>query len=203
MNGDDQQPSGQSQPADTPAVQSMPPVVAPEPVVMPPPEPVPQPSTDVATPSSQEVSWSASEFVAHEKNARWYGLLVLAAIVLAALAYVGTRDLIATVAVFAAAGLFGYVAGHQPRVLDYHLGEHGLTISKKLYPYSDFKSFFMADEGAFRSITLMPLRRFMLQISVYFAPEDEAKITGVLGKHLPMAPPSHDLIDRFLRWIKF
>jgi hypothetical protein len=187
MNGDNQQAAGQPLPTQPMPTQPLGASVSPA----------------APTEQTQEVSWTASEFVQHEKNANWYGLLTLAAIALASIAYLFTRDVMAIVAITLVALIFGYVAGRPPRVLDYHLDRHGLTIAHKMYPYGSFKSFSVIDEGAFSSITLMSLRRFMPPLSIYFVPDDEQKIIGVLGQHLPMAPPSHDLIDRFMRFIKF
>jgi hypothetical protein len=163
----------------------------------------PQPSAPPApAPDVREVSWTASEFIAHEKGAKWYGILALATLLLAAVAYLFTHDILAVVAIVVVACIFGYVAGHQPRILSYRLDDHGLTIAHKAYQYGVFKSFSLVDEEAFSSITLMPLRRFMPPISIYFAPEDEEKVVGVLGRHLPVSQ-SHDLIDHFMRRIKF
>ncbi len=52
-------------------------------------------------------TWTASEFVAHQKTPGWYGLLALAALVLSGLIYLLTRDIISASVVIVAALFFG------------------------------------------------------------------------------------------------
>jgi|EndMetStandDraft_5_1072996.scaffolds.fasta_scaffold00585_7 hypothetical protein len=161
------------------------------------------PAPAPAPPASPEVSWTASEFIAHQKGIGWYAALALVAVALAVLVYVLTHDIISVVVVLVVGVLFGAVAGNRPRELTYRVGDDGLTIGRRLYAYSEFKSFSLVHEGAIPSIVLLPLRRFMPPLTVYFSPDDQDKIVDALSARLPMSQESHDMMDRFISRIRF
>lgn len=151
----------------------------------------------------EEVSWTASEFVAHSKNGEWFGLLGLAALAIAAIVWFITRDKISVGVVVVVAILLGVTASRKPRVLDYHLDARGLGVQEKFYPYGDFRSFAVIREGAFSSIMFIPLKRFAPPISIYYDPQDEEAIAAVISKHLPIEERQHDMIDKITRGIRF
>jgi hypothetical protein len=167
----------------------------------------PNPSEQQALPpvesSETEVTWTASEFIARHKGGGWYLLLAVGTVLVAALVYLISRDLITVGAIVAAVVLFGVSASRKPRVLTYHMNESGLTIGTKFYPYSLFKSFSIAEEGAFSSIVLTPLKRFMPFISIYYEPADEDRIVAIFAHYLPMENQPADAVDSLMRHIRF
>lgn len=166
-----------------------------------------QPSTVTNTSKSQQtaplVSWTASEYIEHKKGFGWYLMLVVGAAVITAVLYWITRDIVSSAIVIVLIVVFAVVANRKPRVLEYRLDQNGLAIGNKFYAYVDFKSFTMEEVGVVKSITFLPLKRFMPSISLYFAPEDEAKITNTLSQFLPYEQRPPDTIDRFMRSIRF
>jgi hypothetical protein len=162
------------------------------------PQDAPQAGSD-----GQAVSWTASEFIVHQKNAGWYMLLVAAAVVLAAVIYLLTRDVVSTGMVGVVLVVLLLLASRQPRTLSYRLDGYGVHVGSKSYPYDSFKSFSVVDEGALNSITLLPLKRFMPPISMYYDPQDEAKISQVLSDYLPFVEGHKDVVDQFMRRIRF
>ncbi len=167
----------------------------------------PAPAYDLPVNTGQEVplevEWTASEFVAHDKGTQWYLALGAGSVVLAAIIYLLTKDILSTVIVLLVGLLFGIAGARKPRVLHYQVNDHGLAIGQKFYPYNEFKSFAVMEEGAFSSIMFMPLKRFMPPISIYYAPEDEERIVQVLAVYLPMEMRTHDAIDRLTRRMRF
>lgn len=154
--------------------------------------------------SDIQVSWTASEFIAYQKNAGWYVLAFLAIIVLAAITYFITRgDIVSTGSVIIIGILFVVLASRKPRVLTYQISSSGVKIGEKLYPFSQVKSFALIDEGTFQSISLMPLKRFMPSISMYFEPQDEQKILLALGAYLPQEQRKQEFVDRLMHKIRF
>lgn len=149
------------------------------------------------------VSWTASEFIAHQKSAGWYGILVTVALVIAAVIYLLTRDLITTGFVIFGAVVLGYYASRQPRELQYRLDANGVVIGDKHYEYDVFRSFSIVTEGAFSSVIFMPLKRFAPLRAIYFAPEEEERIVNMLMPRLPFEEYSHDAVDRLMRHIRF
>jgi hypothetical protein len=153
--------------------------------------------------SPEEVAWTASEFVSHSKGTSWYFLLAGGAVVLAAIIYFVTHDVISTGIIIFVALLLGISATRKPRVLSYQVNAGGLAIGDKFYPYAEFKSFAVMQEGAFSSIMFLPLKRFMPPISIYYDPQDEDRIIEVISYYLPMENRSHDFIDNIIRRIRF
>jgi hypothetical protein len=149
------------------------------------------------------ISWTASEFIAHEKKANWYGMLALCAFGLAALILLLTRDFISAIIVIFGAVLFGIYADRKPRQLPYQLSHHGLRIGSRHFELQQFRSFSVVQEGAFSSIVLMPLKRFAPITTIYYPPEDEDQIIDVLSTQLPYAEHSHDFIERLMHRIRF
>ena len=150
-----------------------------------------------------EVSWTASEFIAHDKSPMWYMVLGTVIVVLMALAYFIFHDMIAAIFIIFLGVIFGALASHKPRVLEYRIDPSGVHIGPKVYSYDQFKSFGIVQEGAFSNITLMPLKRFSPSLTVYYPPEEEDVIVAAMADYLPMANIPNDAIDRFLRTIHF
>jgi hypothetical protein len=164
-----------------------------------PDENVPQPA---AAPES--VSWTASEFIAHAKSAGWYLILILVAAGGAGLAYLLTHGEIFTPGVIiVVAVLFGVMAARKPRELPYRIDAKGIHIGEKSYAFGGFKSFSVVQEEGVESIWLLPLQRFAPGLSIYFDPQDKARILEILDDFLPVEEKRLDLIDRLMHKIRF
>lgn len=150
-----------------------------------------------------QVSWQASEFIAHTKTPGWYLALAAGTLLLALLVFFLTRDNVSAGVVLVAGLILAIYANVKPRQLDYSLGAQGLQIGQKYYAYEDFRSFAIVPEGAFSSIVLMPLKRFSTLTTIYYPPEEEEKIVSVLSNYLPLDEHKHDAVDRFMRRIRF
>jgi hypothetical protein len=152
---------------------------------------------------STEISWTASEFIAHPKSMNWYLALAGITVVLVALAYLLNHDIITILAILIAAGLFGYMASRQPRQLEYSLGATTINIGARAYPYKDFNAFSIVTEGPFSSIDFMPLKRFAPILSIYYDPNQEPAVMEALSRHLPIAHHKRTAIDNFMHRIRF
>jgi hypothetical protein len=170
-------------------------------------ESVAQPSVAFSAAKTQPTepltSWTASEYIEHKKGFGWYLMLILGGILITAFLFWLTRDVVSSAIVIVLMVVFAVVANRKPRVLEYRLDRNGLAIGNKFYPYADFKSFTLEEVGPVKNLTFLPLKRFMPPISVYFAPQDEAKITNTLSQFLPYEQRSTDAVDRFMRSIRF
>lgn len=150
-----------------------------------------------------EVSWTASEYIAHDKGTGWFMGLAAATGLATVVVYLMTQDIVTVIVVLVVAIVFGAFALRQPRVLSYKIDHSGITIADKHYPYLSFRSFAVQEEGAVDSILLIPLKRFMPGISIYFPPEQEDQIVGTLGNYLPHEDRPPDAIDRLMRKVRF
>lgn len=154
-------------------------------------------------PHDSTVEWTASEFMAHHKSTSWYAALALAAVIVAGFIYILTKDEITAGVILFAAAVMGFVAGRKPRTLNYRVAQDGVHIDAKVYTYQDYKAFSIIDEGAINSIKLVPLKRFLPPISMYYAPQDEKKIVEALSDYLPYEDKDDDAFDRMVRKIRF
>ena len=148
-------------------------------------------------------SWTASEFVAHDKSAGWYFGLVIATAILAFFVYLVARDLVSITVLIVVAIIFGVYASHKPRELEYNIDHKGLTVGRKHYGYELFKSFSVVPEGSLQSIVFMPLKRFGATLTVYYPAADEEKIMAVLTGCLPYQDPRRDAVDSLMKKIRF
>lgn len=160
---------------------------------------------EIDQPESTEgsISWTASEFVAHEKTAGWYVLLLVGALVFAAGAYLLTKDVVSTGVVIVAAIILAVYGSHKPAEQQYVIDDTGIGIGQKHYNYDEFKSFAMASEGAFSSLVFMPLKRFAVPLTIYFAPKDEERIVNLLSNQLPLEEHRLDAVDHLIKKMRF
>jgi hypothetical protein len=152
---------------------------------------------------AMDVTWSASEYVAHQKDAGWYVLLMLGAAALAIAIYLITGDMFSGGVIVLVGIIFALGSSRQPRTLEYGIGRVGLKIGEKFYPYSDFKSFAVVEEDAIYSILLLPMKRFMPGVNLYYPPDQEDEIMGVLSSYLPHETRTDDMFDKLTRRLRF
>jgi hypothetical protein len=152
--------------------------------------------------TSQELSWTASEFIEHKKNAGWYIILGLISAGLTAVAFI-FADIFTAVIVLLSAALFGYIASKKPRELPYLINSEGVRVDKKLYRYSNFKSFSIIQEEGIQSVWFMPMQRFAPGLSIYFSPEEGQKIVNLLGTFIPYEERKLAPIDQLMHRLRF
>jgi len=153
--------------------------------------------------SGEPIIWTASEFVAHQKSLGWYALLGLGTVVIAGVIFLLTKDTISTSVIIIAGIVLGVYGARQPRQIEYQVDARGVRVDQKYYEYDTFRSFSIVPEGAFSSIIFTPLKRFASFKTIYYAPEDEAKIVALLDSRLPLQEYSHDIVDQLMRHIRF
>jgi hypothetical protein len=158
---------------------------------------------ETPSPQTQAVSWTASEFIARQKSAGWYVNLTIAALALAGLLYLLTKDAVSVGAVIVGALFLGIFAARQPRQLEYGIDRHGIKVGAKQYGFQDFKSFSVMSEGSFGAINFMPLKRFSPVLTIYYAPEQEQQIMTILADYLPFEEARPDRIENLMRRIGF
>jgi len=149
------------------------------------------------------ISWTASEFIDHQKSASWYISVLACGLVLAGLLFLITKDKITSGVVVFVTVLFAYYATRKPKRISYRLSDGILDVGEKQFDLGLYRSYFLIPEGAFSSLTFLPLKRFALPLTVYYDPADEIKITDILNSYLPMEHKKHDAVDNFMRRIRF
>ena len=208
----------EDEPAPAPAPPSEPVANVAETTALEPPAAAPEPQTEAgwayrpdqdAAPASVQpelagpLTWTAAEFIEHEKGMQWYGFLALGGVVAAALDYWITRDLFSTGVILFAVAAFGAYAARKPREQQYGVDERGVLVGNKVYQHHDFKTFSVVNEGKAVSIVFMPLKRFMPPLTIYVTPEIEATVVNFLSTFLPFEQHRADAVDNFMRRIRF
>ena len=157
------------------------------------------PSVESEHTSSQPVTWTASEFIDHHKNAGWYvGIILVLAALCAAIFFI-TKDIISVVAISVVVVLYLVLSAAKPRQRTYTINQQGVAIDQKFYPFHGFKSFAISQEGAIGCVTFMPLKRFMPELSIYFPPDGAEQIIGTLAGCLPHEQRKEHGIDRLAK----
>lgn len=148
------------------------------------------------------VDWEASEYVHHSKGALWLLGLIGVVLVFAVIAFV-TQAWTFLVLVMVMGIALGIIAFRPPKTLHYTLTSQGVQIDNKFYEFDEFRSFGIISEGSLYSIMLIPTKRFMPAINIFFEEQDGEKIVDVLGSYLPMEQLKLDAFDKLMRNLRF
>jgi hypothetical protein len=151
----------------------------------------------------EQLSWTAAEFVSHDKGTKWYVALIATGVVAAALDFLVARDLLSTIIILVATLMLGLYASRKPREQRYALDRSGIWVGDKVYDFQSYKTFSVVDEGAAASIIFMPLKRFMPPLTIYVSPDVEDGVVDFLADFLPFEQHKADIIDTLMRRIRF
>ncbi len=155
------------------------------------------------SPESQPVSWMGSEFIANQKDGKWFAGFFGALVLVVAIVFILTRDYVSAISIALVGTLFAFLANHKPRQLAYTIDNSGINIGSRFYPFEQFKSFSLAREDAIDYVNLMPLKRFMPDVSIYFPPNEMEKIVTILSDHLPHHDTGERQIDKLAKKLRF
>lgn len=149
------------------------------------------------------IRWSASEFVSHEKSSGWFLALGAIAVLVAAILFLFTREIFSVVVVLVLAVALGVFGTIKPRILDYTITPDGISIGEKFFGYDTFRSFSVIEDGPAPYIQLLPQKRLMAPITIYFNPANGDNIIELLGSFLPFEHKERDLVDKITSRIRF
>jgi hypothetical protein len=148
------------------------------------------------------IEWEAPEYIDHPHGPGWYSALFLSTIALAAVIYISIKDAAASIIITLAGIILGVFAAQKPGEAKYEITSSGLSINGKLYNFGNYKSFAVVREGPLTSVNLLPIKRLMPPLSVYFKPDYEDKIVKVMGDYLPYEDRKLDGVERLARRIR-
>lgn len=157
---------------------------------------------DDAIDLSEPVTWQAKEYVHHEKNSTWFIAfgVVMVLLMLVATLFMRSWTFAALLVVIGVVILI--LAKRPPRVMSYSLSDKGLHIGDTLHSFADFRAFGVIHDGEEYSIMLIPTKRFLPGITVYFPEESGEEIVDALGSRMPMQELRLDIIDRIVRKLR-
>lgn len=151
----------------------------------------------------EPLAWQASEFVHHEKDGMWFLALLGVATVLLLIDIFLIRSWTFGVLIVVMAITVMVIAKRPPRIINYTLSPQGIQIDERQFNFHDFRAFGVVQENAFYSIRLVPNKRFMPMVSVFFPPEHGEEIVDAFGQALPMENIKRDTIDTLVEKIRF
>lgn len=149
------------------------------------------------------ISWEASESVHHEKDMTWFVGIIAAGVLFASLSIFLLKSITFTVLIIVMVIAILVLAKRPPRVLRYQLSERGIMIEQKSYEFHEFRSFGVVQDGPFYYIVLLPVKRFMPSIDVYFPEEYGEDIVDLLGDFVPMQAIQPDALDKITKHLRF
>lgn len=151
---------------------------------------------------SEPVNWQAKEFVHQEKDSKWFILFGIVAAVFMAVAIFLMQSWTFAALLVVIAIVIVVLAKRPPRLMSYSLSEKGLHIGDTLHAFSDFRAFGIIHDGEEFSIMLIPTKRFLPGITIYFPEEAGEEIVDALGSRLPMQDLRLDVVDRIVRKLR-
>ena len=144
------------------------------------------------------ISWSAAEYIEHERSKRWYLLLVAGAAVLALVAIFLLKDWIFAVLIVVMSVVVVMFAKRPPHEINYTLTQEGLLIGQKFFAMDSFRSFGLVKEGAIWNVRLISNKRFVPPVTAYLPDDVGEKVVDVLGALLPLEDIELDIVDKLV-----
>lgn len=163
------------------------------------------PSELIGRPQSPQegLAWQASEYVEHEKSMKWFVVLMLVALLLAALAVFLLKNYTFAILIVVMAIAVAVWAKRPAAEMNYQLNAAGVSVNGKLFAIHDFRAFGVLQDGGIYAVTLLPIKRFSPGVTIYFPHELGEQIVDTLGAVLPMEDMQPDWIDKLTRKLNF
>lgn len=149
------------------------------------------------------LTWQATEYLAYKKDSTWYGAYTLGAIVLSAVVFLVSRDIISTVVVLLAVIGLVFFASRPPRQLEYSLQDGVLYVGQKPYALANFKSFSVDEQPDVSGLSFLPLKRFAPPLTVYVTSAMLDTVVDEVSAYLPLEPHVPDAMDTLLKRLRF
>jgi hypothetical protein len=162
-----------------------------------------KPSNELSENNNALASWSASEFIAHDKPSNWYIILATLTILSSVVIFIITREIFSVLVVVVMAFAVGVYGGVKPRTLTYEIFPDSIRIGGRDYPYTSFRSFSVIEGTSIPSIQLIPQKRIAVPISIFCTAADIDAIVAILGDFLPYEHKERDPIDKISSRFRF
>ncbi len=149
-----------------------------------------------------EVTWEAQEYITPEKNTAWYVGLGVVVVVVILLDIFILKSITVSVLIITIAAVLIAMTVRPARMIQYRMNKDGIYIDEQLVKFSDYKAFGLFKEHDNNSILLIPVKRFLPGLSIYF-PEDQGEaIVDLLARRLPNQEVKQDFMDKIVRLLR-
>ena len=147
-------------------------------------------------------NWQSPEFVHYKKDKKWFVYLILITVALIGVLCV-LRYWSGAALVLVAAVAFIILSETKPKILNCSIYHSGILVSKKVYDYSQFRSFWVT-YGDLPKVSLQLIGRFAGVVVLPLGEEDPEQIKLYLAKHLPEEENrGEDLLDTINKYLHF
>lgn len=149
--------------------------------------------------------WSAQEFIEQQKNAKWYLMLVVIAVLLSLILFLITKEIMSVVVTLLLALAVGVFGSAKPKIVKYTIDSLGVAIDNKHYNFSEFKSFSIINgvNANVPYIQLIPQKRLMLPLTIFIDPKHSDEIAEIIGQFVPYDQKQPDLADKISSRFRF
>lgn len=153
---------------------------------------------------SSIIKWSAKDEV-NSKTVKWQLLFLVIGIIISAITYLWTKDVIPTIAVALIVIIYIVSAGQKAKEITYELASEGILINDSLYKYSLFKSFSVIQDSmsGLKNIALNPLKRFTVPKTIFLDIKKEEDIINFLAQFLSYEERQQDVADKLASRLRF
>lgn len=149
-------------------------------------------------------SWSAPEYIRHDKSNRWYLTAGIIALLTSALAlFLGNWTM--ALAVLALAAVYWYLdTYHPPKVTKIELSEMGVRVGHMFFPYSQIQSFWIIYDHGIKTLNFKALNHWFGDVVIQLGDIDPVEIRNFLIAQLPEWEGKREPVsEMFLRILKF
>lgn len=154
-------------------------------------------------PELEAITWEASESIHHEKDTLWFVGVTAGALLLSIISIFFVRSWTFTILIIVMAAAVIMLAKRPPRVLQYQMTEHGIDVNERHHSFQEFRAFGIVEDGPFYYVSLLPIKRFMPAMDVYFPEEYGEDIVDILGSQIPMQTIKPDMLDMVTKKLRF
>ena len=148
------------------------------------------------------LSWSAPEFVRHDKGPAWFIILGIVVGIFFIISLL-MKNYFFAVLILMAGGLIYIHALKHPRTLKFSLSEEQLKVGDHIFHLSDLKSFWIFEDPDVRLLRLETKRTFMPQLHLPLGDQQPQTLRQAFIQFIPEKKQQESLIDIFSRKIKF
>ncbi len=160
--------------------------------------------TPPASTARQPIEWVAPEYVHVEKSQDWYWVLGLLAVAASVGAMLFNNVLFALL-ILISSFVLALFAGRKPNNVHFALAQRGVRIDDALYPFSNLKSFSIAElsPNHVAKLILEPKAHFAMSVYIPLLNVDVDHVHDFLLDFLPEESHEEPLIHHLMEWLGF
>lgn len=151
---------------------------------------------------TEPVSWQATDGSHRARSTSWYIIFAIVVVGLMALAIFVFKSVTFAILIPVMAVAIITLSPKTAQVINYSISPKGIYIADKLYDFSEFRAFGVTLGETQSSITILPVKRFSLAMTIYFPNDQGEIIVDMLGARLPMQEIKPDSIEKLIRLIR-